>query len=149
MVRDIRAVLSRWGTWAAGEEKRSDWPPVCAMLAGVLPHSTSRRPSCCDDDGLIIDACVSCLRRTGNRDEQEVLYAYYVLGFSHRDAAGALGMNRQNVRALLASGESFVNGCLCMKGVRLDMDLLVAAPAQSISADCLPFDDLTVALVAA
>ncbi|EFQ2516671.1 hypothetical protein PZS93_004183 [Salmonella enterica] len=51
MRRDIRAVLERWGRWAAHEENRSDWPTVCATFRGVLPHKSSLRPSCCDDDG--------------------------------------------------------------------------------------------------
>ncbi|ENT4612187.1 antiterminator Q family protein, partial [Salmonella enterica] len=28
MRRDIRAVLERWGRWAAHEENRNDWPAV-------------------------------------------------------------------------------------------------------------------------
>ncbi|EAW3102363.1 hypothetical protein DYJ26_19350 [Salmonella enterica] len=41
MRRDIRAVLERWGRWAAHEENRSDWPTVCATFRGVLPHKSS------------------------------------------------------------------------------------------------------------
>ncbi|END3476366.1 hypothetical protein ABL142_005309 [Salmonella enterica] len=72
MRRDIRAVLERWGRWAAHEENRSDWPTVCATFRGVLPHKSSLRPSCCDDDGMAVDACVSQLHRAGADNERAV-----------------------------------------------------------------------------
>lgn len=60
-MRDIRAVMQRWGEWAAHEENRPAWPTVCATFRGVLRAKSAHRPSCSDDDGLIIDACVSRL----------------------------------------------------------------------------------------
>lgn len=141
MRRDIRAVLERWGRWAAHEENRSDWPPVCATFRGVLPHSSSLRPSCCDDDGMAVDACVSQLHRAGADNEREVLYLRYVTGLSIRDIADVLDTNSMRVRNLLACGEQFVNGCLCAYGVRLDMDLVIASTAGS--AEFLTFGSAT------
>ncbi|EAB9443271.1 antitermination protein Q [Salmonella enterica subsp. diarizonae] len=127
MRRDIKAVLERWGRWAAHEENRSEWPPVCATFRGVLPHSSSLRPSCCDSDGMAVDACVSQLHRAGCDNERAVLYLRYVTGLSLRDIADVLDTNRMHIRNLLACGENFVSGCLCAYGVGLEMDLVLAA----------------------
>ncbi|AXF76661.1 antitermination protein [Erwinia tracheiphila] len=93
-MRDIRAVLKRWGEWAAHEENRSAWPAVCTTFRGVLAGKSSLRPSCTDEDGLIIDACVSRLHVAGRDAEREVLFAYYVLRLSLRDVADLFETNR-------------------------------------------------------
>lgn len=123
---DIRAVLQRWGEWAADEENRSAWPTICATFRGALPGKTSLRPSCSDDDGLIIDACVSRLHVAA----REVLFAYYVLRLSLRDVADLFEINCMQVRNLLAARENFVNGGLMAPGVRLDRDLVLKATVQ-------------------
>lgn len=76
---------------------------------------------------MAVDACVSQLHRAGADTERAVLYLHYVTGLSLRDIADVLETNRMNVRSLLASGENFVNGCLCAYGVGLEMDLVLAA----------------------
>ncbi|MGV3346981.1 antiterminator Q family protein [Enterobacteriaceae bacterium LUAb1] len=129
-MRDIRAVLQRWGEWAADEENRAAWPAVCATFRGVQPGKTSLRPSCTDDDGLIIDACVSRLHTAGRDAEREVLFAYYVLRLPLRDVADLFETNRMQIRNLLSGGENFVNGCMVALGVRLDMDLVLKATGQ-------------------
>lgn len=129
-MRDIRKVLQRWGEWAANEENRSAWPPVCATFREVLPGKSSLRPSCSDDDGMIIDTCVSRLHAAGRDAEREVLFAYYVLRLPLRDVADVLETNRMQVRNRLVAGEGFVNGGLVALGVRLDMDLVLKATGQ-------------------
>ncbi|AXF76605.1 antitermination protein Q [Erwinia tracheiphila] len=129
-MRDIRAVLKRWGEWAAHEENRSAWPTVCATFRGVLAGKSSLRLSCTDDDGLIIDACVSGRHIAGRDAEREVLFAYYVLRLSQRDVADLFETNRMQVRNLLSGTENFVNGGLVVPGVRLDMDLVLKATGQ-------------------
>ncbi len=129
-MRDIRAVLQRWGEWAAHEEDRSAWPAVCATFRGALVGKSSLRPSCTDEDGLIIDASVSRLRIAGRDTEREVLFAYYVLRLSLRDVADLFETNRMQVRNLLSGAENFVNGCMVALGVRLDMDLILKATGQ-------------------
>jgi len=129
-MRDIRAVLKRWGEWAAHEENRAAWPTVCATFRGVLAGKSSLRPSCSDDDGLIIDACVSRLHIAGRNAEREVLFAYYVLRLSLRDVADVFETNRMQVRNLLSGAENFVNGGMVARGVRLDMDLVLKATGQ-------------------
>ncbi|WP_072086327.1 antiterminator Q family protein [Yersinia pekkanenii] len=57
-MRDVRAVFERWGKWAAHEENRTAWPSVCATFRDGLPSKFSLRPSCSDNEGLIIDSCV-------------------------------------------------------------------------------------------
>lgn len=129
-MRDIRAVLQRWGEWAADEENRSAWPAVCATFWGVLPGTSSLRPSCSDEDGLIIDASVSRLHVAGRDAEREVLFAYYVLRLSLRDVADLFETNRMRIGNLLAGGENFVNGGLVALGVRLEMDLVLKVTGQ-------------------
>ncbi|HAU3361028.1 TPA: antitermination protein Q [Salmonella enterica subsp. salamae] len=129
-MRDIRAVLQRWGEWAAHEENRSAWPPVCATFREVLAGKSSLRPSCSDDDGMIIDTCVSHLHAAGRDADREVLFAYYVLRLPLRDVADLFETNRMQVRNLLSGGENFVNGCMVALGVRLDMDLVLKATGQ-------------------
>lgn len=129
-MRGIRAVLERWGNWAAHDGNRAAWPPVCATFWGVLPVKSSSRPSCTDEDGLIIDACVSKLHAAGRDSEREALFAYYVLRLSLRDAAEWLGTNKMHVRNLLVTGESFVTGAMVMLGTRLDMDLVLKATGK-------------------
>ncbi|MCX8958138.1 antiterminator Q family protein [Erwinia psidii] len=129
-MRVIRAVMQRWGEWAAYEENRSAWPAVCATFRGVLAGKSSLRPSCSDDDGLIIDACVSRLHIAGRDAEREVLFAYYVLRLPLRDVANLLETNCMQVRNLLSGAENFVNSGLVTLGVRLDMDLVLKATGQ-------------------
>lgn len=129
-MRDIRAVMERWGRWAAYEEDRAAWPSICATFRGVLPVKASSRPSCTDEDGLIIDACVSRLHAAGRDAEREALFTYYVLRLSIRDVADVLGTNKMRVRNLLVAGESFVTGAMAMLGIRLDMDLVLKATGK-------------------
>ncbi|EIV1873761.1 antitermination protein Q [Salmonella enterica] len=129
-MRDVRAVLQRWGEWAAHEENRSAYPPVCATFREILAGKSSLRPSCSDDDGMIIDTCVSHLHAAGRDAEREVLFAHYVLRLPLRDVADVLETNRMQVRNLLVAGEGFVNGGLVALGVRLDMDLVLKATGQ-------------------
>lgn len=81
-MRDIQAVMKRWGEWAAHEKNRAAWPVVCATFREVLPGKSSLRPSCTDEDGMLINACVSRLHIAGCDAEREVLFAYYVLSLS-------------------------------------------------------------------
>jgi len=129
-MRDIRAVVKRWGEWAAHEDNRSAWPAVCATFRGMLAGKSSLHPSCSDDDGLIIDACVSRLHFAGRDAEREVLFTYYVLRLSLRDVADLFETNRMQVRNLLSGAENFVNECLVTLGVRLYMDLVLRATGQ-------------------
>lgn len=101
---DIRAVMQRWGEWAAHEENRSAWPAVCTTFRGVLAGKSSLRPSCTDEDGMIIAACVSRRYFAGRDAEREVLFAYYVLRLSLRDVADLFETNRMQIRNLLLGG---------------------------------------------
>ncbi|WP_264767677.1 antiterminator Q family protein, partial [Klebsiella pneumoniae] len=56
MQRDIQLVLERWGTWAISEGSQVDWSPIAAGFKGLLLNTSKSRESCCDNDGLIVDA---------------------------------------------------------------------------------------------
>ncbi|HHH0956983.1 TPA: antiterminator Q family protein, partial [Yersinia enterocolitica] len=54
--RNIQLVLERWGVWAK-DNSGIDYSSIAAGFKGLLPYTTSSRPSCCDDDGLAVDGC--------------------------------------------------------------------------------------------
>ena len=63
-----------------------DYSSIAAGFKGLLPCTSSPRSSCCDDDGLAIDGCVSRLKR--NRfDEWNLLIRYYAYHQSKRAIA--------------------------------------------------------------
>lgn len=122
-MRDIQQVLERWGGWAASENTAISWSPVAAGFKGLLPATPARpRPSCSDDDGLTIDACVCRLRAVRASGELNVIMAYYVWGMSKRAIGRALRTSEGRVRQQLQVAEGFVAGCLEMTGARLEMD---------------------------
>ncbi|BEM86811.1 hypothetical protein SME46J_12810 [Serratia marcescens] len=66
-MRDIQMVLERWGQWAQ-DNSGVDYSPIAAGFKGLLPDSRKSKPSCCDNDGLIIDGAVGRLKKV--RDER-------------------------------------------------------------------------------
>ncbi|EQB98771.1 phage antitermination protein Q [Photorhabdus temperata subsp. temperata M1021] len=63
-MRDIQLILERWGGWAASENSGVNYSPIAAGFRGLLPTSSKARLSCCDSDGLIIDAVVGKLKKS-------------------------------------------------------------------------------------
>ncbi|XBS70771.1 antiterminator Q family protein [Acerihabitans sp. KWT182] len=72
-MRNIQQVLERWGDWAASDHCGLDWSPVAAGFKGLLPYRGSRRLSCCDSDGMTIDACVLQLRALRQSRELDLI----------------------------------------------------------------------------
>lgn len=62
-MRDIQTVLELWGAWAASDNSGVDYSSIAAGFRGLLPHTTKNRICCTDDDGLIIEGCLSQLRK--------------------------------------------------------------------------------------
>ncbi|MCT8354269.1 hypothetical protein LGZ98_21185 [Photorhabdus kayaii] len=71
---------------------------------------------------MIIDACIAKLQTVDKSEEIEVLFMYYALGLSKRSIARLLEVSDIEVRSRLQKGESFVQGCLAMLDIKLEMD---------------------------
>lgn len=122
-MRDIQEVLSRWGVWAR-ENPRVGYSHIAAGFKGLLPQQKGRA-SCCDDDGLIIDGAVGYLVRLRRPEESELIVRHYVYGQSKRCIAKHLKCGEVEIRRQIQVAESFIDGCLCMLGVPLEMDVYV------------------------
>ncbi|HCB1508381.1 TPA: antitermination protein Q, partial [Citrobacter freundii] len=61
-MRDIQMLLERWGGWAASDSSGVDYSPIAAGFKGLLPQTGRARPSCTDDDALIIEGCLARLK---------------------------------------------------------------------------------------
>ena len=86
MQRDIQLVLERWGTWAISEGSQVDWSPIAAGFKGLLLNTSKSRESCCDNDGLIVDAAVGMLKRAGRDDELNLVMLHYMHNVSKEGA---------------------------------------------------------------
>lgn len=122
-MRDIQEVLSRWGVWAR-DNSGVDFSHIAAGFKGLLPQQKGK-PSCSDDDGLIIDGAVRRLRDVRKPEELNLLLRHYVYGQSKRDIARAMKCNEREIRRQLQVAESFIDGVLCVLGLPLDMDAYV------------------------
>lgn len=47
---------------------------------------------------------------------------YYVKGLSKREIGRRMKVSEREVRRIIETAEGFIEGCLCMLGVRLQMD---------------------------
>ena len=124
MRRNMQEVLERWGRWAASEEYCSlvDWPAM-SVTPGRKPEAG--KPGCSDEDGLAIDTCVAHMSMVRDVDDILILGQRFIGGHTTRFIAEAMDIPRMQVRASLNASESFLNGCLVMQGIRLDMDPVV------------------------
>ncbi len=122
MIRDIQKVLERYGAWASHSEQGLYYSSVAAGFRGLLPSSQRSRPSCCDDDGLAINGAMACLKK---RDPylHVLLEWHYVLGLPVRAIGTKLGISHTLVLKQLQMAEGFIDGCLSMMDIKLDIDL--------------------------
>ncbi|MBP2199345.1 antiterminator Q family protein [Pantoea cypripedii] len=93
---------------------------IAAGFKGLLPEEASVI-SCSENDALIIDVCVGRLKKK-REDEYPLIFNHYVKDISKsspgRKLRGAEGM----IRIKLMMAEGFVEGCLSMLDIRLEMD---------------------------
>lgn len=127
MRRNMQEVLERWGRWAASEEYCSlvDWPAM-SVTPGRKPEAG--KPGCSDEDGLAIDTCVAHMSTVRDVDDILILGQRFIGGHTTRQIAEVMAIPRMQVRASLNASEAFLNGCLVMQGIRLDMDPVVVLP---------------------
>lgn len=121
-MRDIQLVLERWGGWAASDNSGVDYSHIAAGFKGLLPPTGRSRPSCTDDDGLIIESCLARLQKK-KPNEHSLLVAHYLYGISKRSIARARKKDEKLIRIEIQMAEGFIDGCLAMLDIKLDMDV--------------------------
>lgn len=120
-MRDIKIILERWGGWASNDSSGVDYSPIAAGFRGLLPQTSKTRLSCTDDDALIIEGCLARLKKR-KPYEHSLLVAHYLYGISKRKIAKTLKKDEKLIRIEIQMAEGFIDGCLSILEVRLDMD---------------------------
>ena len=120
-MRDIQMVLERWGAWAASDNSSVDYSPIAAGFRGLIPPTSKARPSCTDDDALIIEGCLARLK-SRKPYEHSLLVAHYLYGISKRKIAKARKKDEKLIRIEMQMAEGFIDGCLSMLDIRLEME---------------------------
>lgn len=120
-MRDIQMVLERYGAWAAGTDNGMYYSSIAAGFKGLLPSSRKSRASCSDNDGLIVNGAMARLKR---HDPllNILLEWHYILRLPVRSIGEKLGISHTQVLKRLQAGEGFVEGCLAMLDVALEID---------------------------
>ncbi len=121
MQRNIQAVLERWGGWAANDNVNIGYSSIAAGFKGLIPQQGKTRLSCSDDDGLIIESCMNKLKAV-RKQEYDYLVIHYVYGTSKRRIAKIVKSDEKRVRIVIQMAEGFIEGCLSVLGVKMDMD---------------------------
>lgn len=120
-MRNIQKVLELWGGWAASDSSGVDYSPIAAGFKGLLPQTGKSRLSCTDDDALVIEGCLARLKQK-RPYEHSLLVAHYLYRVSKRSIARMRRKDEKLIRIEIQMAEGFVEGCLSMLNVRLDLD---------------------------
>ncbi|MBZ7296934.1 antiterminator Q family protein [Klebsiella variicola] len=120
-MRNIPLVLERWGGWASMDSSGVDYSHIAAGFKGLLPQRGKNRLSCSDDDALIIEGCLARLRDK-KPHEHSLLVAHYLYGISKRKIAKVQKKDEKLIRIEIQMAEGFIEGCLAMLNVKLNMD---------------------------
>lgn len=120
-MRDIKMILERWGGWAASDSSGVDYSPIAAGFKGLLPQTGKSRLSCTDDDALIIEGCLARLQKR-KPYEHSLLVAHYLYGISKRKIARVHKKDEKIIRIQIQMAEGFIDGCLSILDVCLEMD---------------------------
>ncbi|EAX5886866.1 antitermination protein [Salmonella enterica subsp. enterica serovar Newport] len=110
-MRDMYEVMDLWGAWAASDNSGVDWQPIAAGFKGLLPYGKKSRLQCDDDEGIMIDSCVSRLRRK-KPSEYELIIAHFVIGISLRAIAKRRRCSDGTIRKELQMAMGVVEGIL-------------------------------------
>ncbi|WP_097415967.1 antiterminator Q family protein [Escherichia coli] len=122
MMRDIQMILERWGAWAASDNSGVDYSPIAAGFKGLLPYTSKKRLACSDSDALIIEGCLARLKQK-RPYEHSLLVAHYLYRISKRKIAKARGKDEKLIRIEIQLAEGFIDGCLSMIDLTLDLDV--------------------------
>lgn len=120
-MRNIQKVLELWGAWAASDSCSVDFSSIAAGFKGLLPQTSKIRMMCSDNDGLIIEGCMARLMKKRPYD-YHLLVGYYVYMVSKRQMAKVRKKSEKQIRIEMMLAEGFIEGCLSMLNIRLEMD---------------------------
>lgn len=120
-MRDISVLLQRWAGWAASESSGVNYARVAAGFRGLLIHSTHRRLSCSDNDGMILDSCISRLKLF-NQHQHELIVVHYLYRVSLRAIARRRHLADGTVRKELLAAEGFIAGVLSGLEITLECE---------------------------
>ncbi|HCA7304487.1 TPA: helix-turn-helix domain-containing protein [Escherichia coli] len=94
------------------------WPSIETIARQIgAGMSTVRTAS----DALIIEGCLARLKQK-KPDEHSLLVAHYLYRISKRKIAKVRGKDEKLVRIEIQLAEGFIDGCLSMLDVNLEMD---------------------------
>lgn len=113
-MRDMYEVMDMWGAWAASDNNGVDWQPIAAGFKGLIPHGKKSRLKCDDDEGILIDRCVSKLRQVRPKEYQLVI-AHFVIGISLRTIAKKRKCSDGTIRKELQTALGFLEGVRFIK----------------------------------
>jgi len=117
-MRDIQFILERWGVWSR-HRYEMDYSNIAAGFKGLLMEESGAL-SCSDNDAMIIDSCVGRLKRK-RPDEYSLINDFYIKKISKRQLAKSLKCDEKLIRIKLQLAEGFIEGCLSMLSVNLEM----------------------------
>ncbi|HCP24903.1 MAG TPA: antitermination protein Q [Pantoea ananatis] len=121
-MRDMSQVLERWSGWARSENNRIGYSHIAAGFKGLIAQKSDFKLSCSDGDGLIIDSCLSKLKQK-KPDEYDVIFMHYFFMLSKRKISQIKKCDEKTIRVKIQLAEGFIEGCLSVIDVTLDMDL--------------------------
>ena len=120
-MRDIQMVLERWGNWSKHRvETEVGYSPIAAGFKGLLPEGGAMK-MCTENDALIIDGCMARLKLK-RPDEYDLLFDHYVKDISKRAIGRRMKLSEGMVRIKFQMAEGFIDGCLAMLDIKLEMD---------------------------
>lgn len=120
-MRDMSQVLERWAGWARSESSGVDYSSIAAGFKGLLPQDSKLTLSCSDSDGLLIEGCLGKLKQR-KPEEYSLLVAYYLYGVSKRSIAKKRKKDEKTIRIEIQMAEGFIDGCLSMLNMKLEME---------------------------
>lgn len=121
-MRDISLILERWAGWASSDNAGVDYSPIAAGFKGLLPQTGKARLSCSDDDALVIESCLAQLQKR-KPEEHSLLVAHYLYRISKRSLARSRRKDEKVIRIEMQMAEGFIEGCLAMLDISLEMDM--------------------------
>lgn len=116
-VRTAIARLEAEG-WLTRKARRQG---IAAGFKGLLPYTRKTRLACSDSDALIIEGSLALLKKR-KPYEHSLIVAHYLYGISKRKIAKARNKDEKLIRIEIQVAEGFIDGCLSMLDVKLEMD---------------------------
>ncbi|WP_380178908.1 antiterminator Q family protein [Kalamiella sp. sgz302252] len=124
-MRDMKSLLEKWGGWAATERSGVSYSQIAAGFRGLVTAAPTGRPVCSDNDGIILDGCLSRLKAV-HPDEHALLVAHYHYRISLRSIARRRRCADGTVRKQIQAAEGFIEGVLSALDIELEEEKTAA-----------------------